>query len=89
MPQFITPNFDNANDRLEVLGLLPDFYSSATLTVFDRYGKLLYQANPFTDTWDGIYNGQLMPPSDYWYVLELTDSQGNYERRSGHFTLKQ
>ena len=52
-------------------------------------GKLLYQANPFTDTWDGIYNGQLMPPSDYWHVLELTDSQGNYERRSGHFTLKQ
>ena len=39
--------------------------------------------------WDGMFNGAVLPPSDYWYVLELVDVNGNLHRKKGHFTLKQ
>ncbi|NKI33171.1 T9SS type B sorting domain-containing protein [Croceivirga thetidis] len=85
---FITPNADGENDVLEVLGVTPEIYQSASLRIFDRYGKLLKQLDGFSSSWDGLYQNQQLPSSDYWYILEVVDLKGLPQRRSGNFTLK-
>ena len=89
VPKFFTPNNDGYNDELKVLGLSSASYESGVLFIYDRYGKLLTVHNPMQDGWNGFYNGQPLPPSDYWFVLELKDVDGIQHRRNGHFTLKQ
>ncbi|MFT7118571.1 MAG: gliding motility-associated-like protein, partial [Flavobacteriales bacterium] len=55
--------------------------------IFDRYGKLLKSYGKDSNGWDGIYNGNPMPSSDYWFLLEIEDTRGNIEVK-GHFSLK-
>ena len=86
--KFITPNNDEVNDTLEILGVTPDAYRSASLIIMDRYGKLLAQINALDSGWNGNYRGKQLPASDYWYVLNLVDSEGIAHRRTGHFSLK-
>jgi gliding motility-associated-like protein len=83
MPKFFTPNNDTFNDFWEVKGL--ENYPEATVTLFDRYGKLIAILDPSNPTWDGTFNGADLPASDYWYVLKL-DSESPEIR--GHFSLK-
>lgn len=54
------------------------------LTIFDRYGKLIYVSDTPADGWDGTYNGNDMPSTDYWFVLDIESRDMQY---SGHFSL--
>lgn len=86
-PKFFTPNHDGTHDTWNVLGLDPSLFPSQAITVqiYDRYGKLLKTFNPFQSKgWNGVYNGRLLTPDDYWYYVILPD--GNNYR--GHFSLK-
>jgi gliding motility-associated-like protein len=87
--KFLTPNNDGINDTVKILGVTTTFYEQGTFYVFDRYGRLLAQTNPLVAGWNGFFDGQPMPPSDYWYTLELRDVNGKVHFKKGHFTLKQ
>ena len=81
-PRYFTPNGDGFNDVWEIknLGLLPNF----TLTIFDRYGKLLKQLTATSSNWNGTFNGHLLPSDDYWFTIKLEDGR----EAKGHFSLK-
>ncbi|MBT2162090.1 T9SS type B sorting domain-containing protein [Zobellia sp. KMM 6746] len=82
-PNFFTPNNDGANDNYVPI---TDVCSpGGTLSIFDRYAKLVFQTNSLDNTWDGTYNGKPLPSSDYWYRFESVE---NKEVITGHFTLK-
>jgi gliding motility-associated-like protein len=82
-PKYFTPNSDGFNDVWEIKGIVN--YPLAELTIFDRYGKTITQLNSYNRSWDGTFNKNILPATDYWYVLKLDkDSQ---EVR-GHFSLK-
>lgn len=83
VPKFFTPNNDSFNDRWEINGL--PFYPKASVTIFDRYGKLISILNSNNPSWDGTYHKIMLPASDYWYILKIDDS--STEKR-GHFSLK-
>ncbi|MEI2422514.1 T9SS type B sorting domain-containing protein, partial [Arthrospira platensis SPKY2] len=68
-PKFFTPNGDGFNDMWNVKGLQG---TDAQVYIFDRYGKLLKQLSPSSEGWDGTFNGQLMPSSDYWFKILYT-----------------
>lgn len=87
--KFFTPNNDGINDEVKVLGVTEEFYKQGAFFIFDRYGKLLAQRNPIKGGWNGVFNGNALPPTDYWYVLELVDIHGEVHQKKGHFTLKQ
>ena len=87
--KFFTPNNDGINDEVKVLGVTEEFYEQGVFYIFDRYGKLLAQRDPMKGGWNGIFNGKILPPTDYWYVLELVDIHGEVHQKKGHFTLKQ
>jgi len=44
------------------------FEPGLKINIFDRYGKLLKTLNNNT-SWDGKYNGNELPSSDYWFVV--------------------
>jgi gliding motility-associated-like protein len=83
VPKFFTPNQDGVNDTWNIVGINALFYANSKIYVFDRFGKLLADINPKGPGWNGIYNGQNLPSTDYWYVLTLDN--GRIVR--GHFSL--
>lgn len=80
IPKFFTPNGDGVNDLWQITGSINQNYS---INVFDRYGKLLQKLMP-NSGWDGNFNGNPVPSTDYWF--ELIFENGKTER--GHFSLK-
>ena len=85
-PRFVTPNNDGYHDTWNIIGIAAAD-PSARIFIFDRHGKLLKQISPQGPGWDGTYNGQPMPSSDYWFRIEYTE-EGRAREFSGHFTLK-
>ena len=81
IPRYFTPNGDGFRDVFELKGI--EFYNSSEVYIFDRYGKLLTASKNAPFTWDGTFNNQLLPSSDYWYQITI---EGQIFR--GHFTLK-
>ncbi|HSD13687.1 MAG TPA: T9SS type B sorting domain-containing protein [Flavobacterium sp.] len=84
IPKFFTPNGDGYNDTWKIIGMEQGFYTNSKIYIFDRYGKLLKQMAPNGEGWNGIFNGQPLPSTDYWYMLNLEDGR----TVKGHFTLK-
>ncbi len=84
-PQFFTPNADGFND-FWTINL--DVRYDAKLFIYDKYGKLLKQFNPYsTEGWDGTFNGAPLPATDYWFVINYIEDSNQKEFRS-HFSLK-
>ncbi|WP_298531829.1 T9SS type B sorting domain-containing protein [uncultured Algibacter sp.] len=81
IPKFFTPNGDNVNDTFNLNGI--EFYSFSQVTIFDRYGKLLKNGLNTPFSWNGTFNGKLLPTGDYWYVIIIEG-----QKFTGHVTLK-
>ncbi|EIA07526.1 CHU large protein [Flavobacterium frigoris PS1] len=84
-PKFFTPNGDGHNDTWKIIGFNSQY--SPSITIFDRYGKLLKQINSSDFGWDGTFNGQAMPATDYWFRVIYLEDGINKEFKS-HFSLK-
>jgi len=84
-PRYFTPNQDGFHDTWLVENI--DTFDSARFNVFDRFGKLLTSFDGDESGWDGTYNGNPMPSSDYWFTLDISDAGKSYQVK-GHFSLK-
>lgn len=84
IPTYFTPNEDGYNDYWNIKGANASFNAKTVIYIFDRYGKLVKQISPLTQGWDGTFNGQLVPASDYWYSIQLEGGRVV----KGHFSLK-
>ncbi|AEH00087.1 T9SS type B sorting domain-containing protein [Lacinutrix sp. 5H-3-7-4] len=86
-PVYFTPNGDGYNETWNIYSI--SNYPDAKIYIFDRFGKLLKQISPLGDGWNGTYNGNPMPTSDYWFTVEYTDTATNTKKHfRAHFTLK-
>lgn len=83
-PKYFTPNGDGINDYWGINNLDKRNLQNSIITIYDRYGKFLYEINRQNYAWDGTFNGQQLPSTDYWFVMKLTDGK----TVKGHFTLK-
>ncbi|WP_225034865.1 T9SS type B sorting domain-containing protein [Winogradskyella sp. SM1960] len=83
-PKFFTPNDDDVNDYWQVYGVSEQFQANSKVYIFDKFGKLLIKLNPLSSGWDGTFNGEKMPTSDYWFKVTLQDGR----TYTNHFTLK-
>lgn len=82
IPSFFTPNGDGRNDIWQVGGL--KFINNASVKIFDKYGKLVADFDA-GGAWNGTYNGKSLPSSDYWYVIDMPETNQTFK---GHFSLK-
>ncbi|WP_417355802.1 T9SS type B sorting domain-containing protein [Flavobacterium sp.] len=83
IPKFFTPNGDGVHDTWDIIGMNLKFYQNSTIFIYDRYGKLLASIDPKSKGWDGTYNGEPLPSTDYWYVVTLDDGRVV----KGHFSM--
>ena len=83
-PNYFTPNGDSFNDTWNITELRnqPNSY----ISIFDRYGKLIKQIKPSGPGWDGNYNGNHLPATDYWFTVYYVEQNKN-EQFSSHFSL--
>lgn len=81
IPKFFTPNNDGVNDSFELKGI--EFFSTSSVSVFNRYGKLLKSTKNAAFSWDGTFTGQQLPSDDYWYVVVIDN-----QKFTGHVALK-
>ncbi len=81
-PRYFTPNGDGNNETWQIINAIKE--PTNRLYIYNRYGKLITQLKANDFGWDGTYNGNKMPSSDYWFVLE----RQNGKTYTGHFTLK-
>lgn len=83
-PKYFTPNNDGYNDTWYIKNLDKRNLENSVITVFDRYGKLIKQVSGTSEGWNGTFNGEILPSTDYWFTIELT----NGKTIKGHFALK-
>ena len=81
--KFFTPNGDGYNDKWKILGIRADFQAKTKVYIFNKNGKLIKELDPLADGWDGNFNGNPMPATDYWFRVILEDGR---EFKS-HFSL--
>ncbi|MEX2483626.1 MAG: HYR domain-containing protein [Brumimicrobium sp.] len=83
VPSGFTPNGDGINDMLIIPGL--DGYTNIHLTIFNRYGNLVYESEQYENDWDGTSskNGMELPDGTYFFVLDLDEG----ERQNGYIHI--
>ena len=89
-PKFFTPNGDGNNDFWNIYAY--NNLSESQVFIFNREGKFLKQFNPIGNGWDGTYNGELVPATDYWFLVKYKENNLNGVKEDrefrAHFSLK-
>jgi gliding motility-associated-like protein len=86
-PPFFTPNGDGYNDTWNISGL--ENQPNSIIYIFDRYGKLLKMLKASEGNgWNGTYNGENLPSTDYWFKLLYAGRDGFEKEFKAHFSLK-
>lgn len=70
-----TPNNDGTNDI---------FLKGLDLQILNRWGQELYKG---IDGWDGTYQGKVVSPGTYFYIVTIKDVAGNETKLNGAVTL--
>ncbi len=84
-PRYFTPNGDGYNETWNIKSLAdqPESY----IYIYDRFGKFLKQIRPATQGWDGTFNGEPLPSTDYWFQV-FYKFNGQDQEFKAHFSLK-
>lgn len=83
-PKYFTPNGDGINDTWNLRGINTLVNAKSVIYIFDRFGKLIKEISPLGAGWNGTFNGQELPATDYWYTIQLE----NGRTAKGNFSLK-
>lgn len=75
MPNGYSPNNDGKNDYFVVRGL--EAYPSNEITIFNRWGNVVYQMNNYDNSWNGFNNkGEPLPDPTYFVILDVHSGDG-------------
>lgn len=86
VPNAFTPNGDGINDKFTIKSSDNCEYSSFTMKIFDRWGRMVYSTEtPSQDlSWDGTFDGQELEQGVYIWdiqakVMSLNDPTADPE----------
>jgi gliding motility-associated-like protein len=69
LPTGFTPNGDGKNDYLIVKGL--DDFQENSLTVYNRWGNVVFEKSDYRNDWDGVNNsGSPLPAGTYFVIFK-------------------
>ncbi len=68
--EIFTPNGDGFNDAWNV-GFISQF-PEATVSVYNRWGNLVFQDRNYQNNWSGVHNSQKLPVGTYYFVVDLS-----------------
>lgn len=86
VPNAFSPNDDGINDTFSGKGV---FITQYDMTIFDRWGNLIYKTDSINKPWDGkANNGSKMAQADvYIYLIKVTDIRLENHKYTGIVTL--
>jgi gliding motility-associated-like protein len=79
IPNAITPNGDGINETFVFpqLEFEAARYPKSELIIFNRWGDIIYESQPYYNDWNGVdRNGNPLPQGTYYYVLRLDIADG-------------
>jgi gliding motility-associated-like protein len=71
-----SPNGDHINDIYQTFD---NHIGSYSMTIFSRWGEIIFQSTDKNVFWDGYYKGQLMPVGVYPYVIKYEGDTDTYK----------
>ncbi len=83
-PTAFSPNGDNLNDAFKVSG---QFIDKMELSIFNRWGVLVFNTRKKDETWDGTFNGKPVAEDAYVWHVQVTDLTGRSFKESGTVAL--
>lgn len=83
-PTAFTPNNDNLNDIFNVYG---QFIDDFEMSIFNRWGELMYTTTEISEGWDGNFKGNQMPEGTYTFIVRIQDRAGRQIKESGSVLL--
>jgi len=86
VPNAFTPNNNGRNDGFRGYGEGVD-WDTYQMSIFDRWGELIYYTENIDEPWDGTYKGAPVELAVYVWKIELSDVKGNQHDYFGHVTL--
>ena len=85
LPSAFTPNQDGVNDVFRIRGLKED--QKIAFSIFDQWGRRLFYTESAAEGWDGTFQGQVVEPATYTYLLLYQNENGLPQKRTGLVTL--
>ena len=67
IPNTFTPNNDGINDYWHIKGL--NAYPYCEVSVYDRWGQMVFKSKGYPNEWDGTYQGKPVPTGVYYYLI--------------------
>lgn len=83
-PTAFSPNGDQLNDRFFVKG---QFIVKMELSIFNRWGELMFTTDKKDETWDGTFNGKPVAEDAYVWSAQVTDLAGRTYKETGTVAL--
>lgn len=83
IPNTFSPNGDGVNDLWNITPL--EAYPQSLLTVYNRYGKVVFKTEGNAQLWNGQFNGEDLPVGIYYYVLNFNEP--DKKTRSGWVSI--
>jgi gliding motility-associated-like protein len=68
-----SPNGDGINDAFLIKGI--EYYPKSTLSIYNRWGNMVYKIDAYKNDWKGTWNNTELPDGTYFY--NLNDGKGN------------
>jgi gliding motility-associated-like protein len=87
IPTAFTPDGDNANDTWELNGI-DQIFPKNKVYIYNRWGNLIFESaegSYESNSWNGVYNNELMPVGTYYFIIEYND--GNRSGETGIVSL--
>ncbi|OJV13767.1 MAG: hypothetical protein BGO21_06980 [Dyadobacter sp. 50-39] len=84
VPDAFTPNGDAYNERFEVKAY---FVKSFSMSIFSRWGEVIYHSDDIAEGWDGNIKTGKAPGGYYLYKIEATNASGQTVVKNGSFML--
>lgn len=66
VPNAFSPNGDGLNDVMEIFG---QHVTAFKITIFNRWGEIIFISTDVTIQWDGTYKGEQMPIGTYPWTI--------------------
>ena len=96
LPTAFTPNGDELNDwypwvagepNVGFIGAAPEGSTNFRLSIFNRWGNVVYETESIGTPWDGKVNGKLVPNGVYMVKCQYLDGIGTWHSQHQSLTV--
>ncbi len=74
IPTIFSPNDDGYNDKWYIKNM--NQYPNSEVTIFNRYGQIIFESKGYGVPWDGNFKGKPEPVGAYFYIIKKDTNGG-------------